>query len=59
MENLLFKFPRYPYFGPNIGTSNVKFDGDEKFVDFGSTFDINYKPFKDASLWDSLFPRKK
>lgn len=50
---------RYPHFGEEIAAGNVKFDDDETFIDFGTTFTINHNPFKEAPLWDSLFPLSK
>lgn len=56
---LLYTIFRYPYFGEEIPVNDVKFGDDETFIDFGTTFVINHKPFKDAPLWDSLFPLSK
>lgn len=48
----------YPYFGPNLPASSVKFGADETYVSFGSSFEVDKHPFESASLWDSLFPMK-
>lgn len=47
---------RYPYFGSNMAKDDIKFNVDETFVNFDSTISVGKNPFKNAPLWDSLFP---
>lgn len=46
----------YPYFGSEIPANTVKFDADEKYVAFDTTFEVKNHPFRNAALWDSLYP---
>lgn len=46
----------YPYFGSEIPANSVKFDADEKYVVFDTTFQVKNHPFRNVALWDSLFP---
>lgn len=39
----------YPYFGPNLPASSVKFDANETYVSFGSSFEVDKHPFESAS----------
>ncbi|XP_031624325.1 esterase E4-like [Contarinia nasturtii] len=57
---LLHSFAKngYPYFGLEIPANSVKFDDDEKFVEFDTKFTINNHPFRNSDIWDSLFPRQ-
>ncbi|KAJ6639749.1 hypothetical protein Bhyg_12496 [Pseudolycoriella hygida] len=58
---LLYSFAKNgaPYFGSDIAATDVKFNEDEIFINFDSTFTIDEKPFKNAPLWDFLFAVNK
>lgn len=55
-DHLRMFFHRYPYFGPDILASKAKFNEDETYVKFDTTYELDERPFKNAFLWDSLFP---
>ncbi|XP_055295977.1 juvenile hormone esterase-like [Sitodiplosis mosellana] len=55
---LLYSFAKngYPYFGPDLLANTAKFDADEKYVSFDTKFEVKNNPFRNAALWDSLYP---
>lgn len=56
-EYIQFYIPsRYPYYGPDIDVNKTKYNNEQTYIKFDSNFEIDTVPFKDAKLWDELFP---
>lgn len=47
---------RYPDYGGDIDAHLTKYNDEENYVQFDSFFAAAKVPFKDANLWDNLFP---
>lgn len=50
---------RLPYFGSEIDVKTAKFDDEQTYIKFDERIELDKIPFKNADLWNRLFPIKK